>query len=123
MQQGSMSSSGSILSTGCCGALIHQATKHLTCVLALHRSSSLEEGPAVEGQPVSAETAAVVEGPATSAAAARHARTGSRMQAPGFRAVTYNILADQYASSDYAQTHLFAYCPTECALVPAHACM
>jgi 2',5'-phosphodiesterase len=30
---------------------------------------------------------------------------------PAFRALSYNILADQYASSDYAQKVLFKYCP------------
>ena len=70
------------------------------------------------GQPVSAETSAVTEGPAEGAAAARHARTASPVWAPGFRAVTYNILADQYASTEHAQTHLFGYCPIQCALTP-----
>ena len=27
------------------------------------------------------------------------------------RAVSYNLLADQYASTDYAREHLFSYCP------------
>ena len=76
------------------------------------------------GQPVSAETSAVAEGPAEGAAAARHARTGSPVPAPGFRAVTYNILADQYASTEHAQTHLFGYCPSQCALCPClHLCV
>ncbi len=30
---------------------------------------------------------------------------------PDFRVVTYNILADQYASSVKGVTKLFAYCP------------
>ena len=95
-----------------------------TKVSALCRSASLEEGPAVTGQPVSAETSAVAEGPGEGAAAARHARTGSAVQAPGFRAVTYNILADQYASTEHAQTHLFGYCPSQCASKPmaCHLC-
>ena len=84
----------------------------------MRRSSSLEEGPAVTGKPESAETSAVAEGPAEGAAAARHARTGSPVPAPGFRVVTYNILADQYASTEHAQTHLFGYCPSQCALTP-----
>ena len=52
------------------------------------------------------------------AAAARHAHTGSPAGSPGFRVVTYNILADQYATSEHALTHLFAYCPPQCALPP-----
>ena len=73
---------------------------------------------------MSAETSAVAEGPAEGAAAARHARTCSPVQAPGFRAVTYNILADQYASTEHAQTHLFGYCPSQCALtlMACHLC-
>ena len=30
---------------------------------------------------------------------------------PGLRVVTYNILADQYASSVAGATKLFVYCP------------
>ena len=70
------------------------------------------------GHPVSAETSVVAEGPAKGAAAARQTSTGSPVPAPGFRAVTYNILADQYASTEHAQTHLFGYCPSQCALTP-----
>jgi len=33
--------------------------------------------------------------------------------APGFRVMSYNILADQYAGTAYAQQVLFDYCPTE----------
>lgn len=32
---------------------------------------------------------------------------------PAFRIMTYNILADQYAASDYAKTVLFNYCPLD----------
>ena len=60
-----------------------------------------------------AETGRVAEGPPVPAAAARHARTGSPAGPPDFRAVTYNILADQYATSEHALTHLFAYCPPQ----------
>ncbi|KAG9508911.1 2',5'-phosphodiesterase 12, partial [Fragariocoptes setiger] len=42
----------------------------------------------------------------------RHAFTGSRLIDPNsFRMVTYNILADLYADSDYSRTVLFPYCP------------
>ena len=78
------------------------------------RASSLEEGPAATGEPMFAETkSTVTKGPAQPAAAARQRSTRSMLSAPAFRAVTYNILADQYASSEHAQTHLFAYCPTQ----------
>ena len=82
------------------------------------RCSSLEEGPAVAGEPVYAETGRVAEGPPVPAAAARHAHMGSPAEPPGLRVVTYNILADQYATSEHALTHLFAYCPPQCA--PSH---
>ena len=40
--------------------------------------------------------------------------TPHRPRPPSFRVVTYNILADQYASTDVAKNQLFASCPTEC---------
>lgn len=49
----------------------------------------------------------------------RHALTGAPLESPGVRVVTYNILADQYASTDYAQEHLFSFCPRECTAQPA----
>ncbi len=61
------------------------------------------------------ETDPVTAGPAFTPAAQRHAHTSTPLAPPGVRVVTYNILADQYASTDYAQEHLFAYCPRECA--------
>lgn len=36
------------------------------------------------------------------------------MARPGLRVVTYNILADQYASREHAQKVLFGYCPKRC---------
>ena len=39
----------------------------------------------------------------------RHAVTKER--AKGFRAVSYNLLADYYADSDFSREHLFPYCP------------
>ncbi len=62
-----------------------------------------------------AEVGPVRAGPVLPAAAARHAHTAFPMAPPGLRVVTYNILADQYASREYAQQHLFAYCPGQCA--------
>lgn len=45
--------------------------------------------------------------------ARRHQLTPTPMAATeGFRVITYNLLADQYASSDTGQTKLFSYCPT-----------
>lgn len=74
-------------------------------------------GDAVSGEPVAVDTDAVAAGPALPAAAQRHAHTTTPLAPPGVRVVTYNVLADQYASTDYAQEHLFAYCPRECAIL------
>ena len=38
---------------------------------------------------------------------------GAHVAAPAFRLLSYNILADQYAGSEYAQNVLFKYCPKE----------
>ena len=59
------------------------------------------------------EVGAVRGGPARKTAPERHALTAARLQAPGLRVVTYNILADQYASTEHAKSHLFSYCDPE----------
>lgn len=41
----------------------------------------------------------------------RHCFTQKRLQGDSLRVVSYNILADLYADSDYTRTHLFPYCP------------
>ena len=43
----------------------------------------------------------------------RHSLTKQPLQPPGLRVVTYNILADQYVGTEYAQKVLFSYCPQE----------
>ncbi len=43
----------------------------------------------------------------------RHALTREPLPAPNLRVLTYNILADQYVGTDYAQEVLFSYCPQE----------
>ncbi|DBA96565.1 TPA: hypothetical protein ACH3X1_015434 [Trebouxia sp. C0004] len=73
-------------------------------------SSSQAQGKRM-GQPCFADTARVQQGPALTAAAQRHPLTPSPMAHPGVRVVTYNILADQYASREHAQKVLFGYCP------------
>ena len=69
------------------------------------------------GQPCYADTAPVQQGPALTAAATRHPLTPTPMAKPGVRVVTYNILADQYASREHAQKVLFGYCPKRCGAV------
>ncbi len=56
---------------------------------------------------------AVSHGPTTCSATLRGAHTPRHVAAPAFRILSYNILADQYAGSDYAQNVLFNYCPKE----------
>ncbi|XP_037824634.1 2',5'-phosphodiesterase 12 [Lucilia sericata] len=41
----------------------------------------------------------------------RHCFTQKRLTGDSLRVVSYNILADLYADSDYTRTHLFPYCP------------
>ena len=41
----------------------------------------------------------------------RHCFTKKRLDGDSLRVVSYNILADLYADSDYTRTHLFPYCP------------
>lgn len=79
----------------------------------MRRSRPSPLGEAAAGQPVFYEVGPVSGGPAIPAAAARHAHTAFPLAPPGLRVVTYNILADQYASREFAQQHLFAYCPKQ----------
>mmetsp|Transcript_9356 Transcript_9356/g.28148 ORF Transcript_9356/g.28148 Transcript_9356/m.28148 type:complete len:1012 (-) Transcript_9356:263-3298(-) len=66
------------------------------------------------GAPVDVTVGPVMAGPGRDTPTARrHALTQAAVPAEqGFRLVTYNLLADQYASSDKGKTKLFAYCPT-----------
>ncbi|XP_075164290.1 2',5'-phosphodiesterase 12 [Haematobia irritans] len=41
----------------------------------------------------------------------RHYFTQNRLQGDSLRVVSYNILADLYADSDYSRSYLFPYCP------------
>lgn len=67
------------------------------------------------GSVATIEVGPVGRGPAGPPAAARHALAQAPLEPPALRVVTYNILADQYASTDHAQNVLFGYCPTQCA--------
>jgi len=63
------------------------------------------------GTPAAADAALPVSpGPPTGPGGGRHAHTPTLTRAPHLRVLTYNLLADQYASSDYAKAHLFAHC-------------
>ena len=67
------------------------------------------------GSAATTDVGPVGRGPADPPAAARHALTRVPLEPPALRVITYNILADQYASTDHAQNVLFGYCPTQCA--------
>ncbi|GLI58784.1 hypothetical protein VaNZ11_000540 [Volvox africanus] len=66
------------------------------------------------GETVSVMTGKVQHGPQICSATVRCVHTLTPVQPPGFRILSYNVLADQYAGSDYAQNVLFNYCPKEC---------
>lgn len=54
---------------------------------------------------------AVEAGPGICLFESRHLYTPTRLPNHQFRVVTYNILADLYADSDYSRSTLFPYCP------------
>lgn len=56
-------------------------------------------------------TCAVEAGPGVCLFDSRHLYTQKRLPNHQFRVVTYNLLADLYADSDYSRTSLFPYCP------------
>ncbi len=97
-----------------CPGVIHKWPMHWCSILSypLHCwcCSSQAQGKR-KGQPCFADTARVQQGPALAAAAQRHPLTPSPLAHPGIRVVTYNILADQYASREHSQKVLFGYCP------------
>jgi len=53
----------------------------------------------------------VEAGPDVTPTTKRQARTNGRLQYPFFRVVSYNILADLYADSDFSRESLFPQCP------------
>lgn len=66
-----------------------------------------EFGPAVE----QVSKNEIQAGPGPCPFETRHCLTGKRLEDDAFRVVSYNILADLYADSDYSRTNLFPYCP------------
>lgn len=64
-------------------------------------------GPSVE----CISTCTVSAGPGVCLFDARHLLTPTYTPNHQFRVVTYNLLADLYADSDYSRTELFPYCP------------
>lgn len=65
------------------------------------------------GQKVIVISKSFVEpGPGFSAFDVKHSFTPNRLSNDKFRVVTYNLLADYYADSDYSRKELFPYCPS-----------
>jgi 2',5'-phosphodiesterase len=80
----------------------------------LNCSSSSSSTAVVYGEPLTADMGPVRAGPAQPAARLRQLNPGVALPEPWrFRVMSYNILADQYAGTSYAQQVLFKYCPTE----------
>jgi 2',5'-phosphodiesterase len=77
-------------------------------------SSSSASTPVVYGEALTANMGPVRAGPEQPAARLRQLNPGVALPEPWrFRVMSYNILADQYAGTSYAQQVLFKYCPTE----------
>lgn len=69
--------------------------------------SDTKIGPTVE-----LVSSGVVEaGPGCNAFENKQKFTPSRLEGSKFRVVSYNLLADYYADSDFSRTELFPYCP------------
>jgi 2',5'-phosphodiesterase len=109
--------------TGCRSACYTPAAADEGCVLRVEcrpgrlgggssGSSGGSSGPDATGDPLAAETGPVRPGPRLPAAASRQLAPPAPAVAPAFRVMSYNILADQYAGTAYAQKVLFDYCPT-----------
>jgi 2',5'-phosphodiesterase len=77
-------------------------------------NSSSSSTPVVYGEPLTADMGPVRAGPEQPAARLRQLNPGVALPEPWrFRVMSYNILADQYAGTSYAQQVLFRYCPAE----------
>ena len=79
---------------------------------------SKQEGSYI-GEPVSCDIGVVGTGPPLTAGQHRHPLTQEPTACPHLRVVTYNLLADQYASSTRGKNKLFSYVPPRQGPVPA----
>lgn len=61
------------------------------------------------GETVATVSASVTNGPPGMSGTGRHSATPAPTQAPDVRVVTYNVLADQYATMEKAMTDLYGY--------------
>ena len=69
------------------------------------------------GEPVVSVAGPVQQAPKLGTAF-RHINTVQPLAPPGLRVVSYNILADAYVGTDYAQQVLFSYCPPKSVSIP-----
>jgi hypothetical protein len=65
------------------------------------------------GQPASADTGPVEPPPPATAADIRAPAPLPPTTSPAFRALSYNILADQYVGMEFTQKYLLHYCPRQ----------
>ena len=85
------------------------------CMLRVECTPTRNDGGKLAiGNSVEIEFGPVAVPPHPSSASGRCELTPYPLAPPFFRVVTYNILADQYASTDAAKTQLFVTCPSEC---------
>jgi 2',5'-phosphodiesterase len=93
---------GCVLRVECTPVAKQQHQEHKTISTAA--AAAAEASGAVLGEAVSAETGPVLSGPQRSAARLRALSPGVALPEPWrFRVMSYNILADQYAGTSYAQ--------------------
>ena len=81
------------------------------CVLVVECIPSSKDGRF--GQPAYATTHPVETAPPSSAISRRHLQTPTLLPAGQLRVVSYNILADIFASTEYAAHVLYCYCKRE----------
>jgi 2',5'-phosphodiesterase len=102
--------------TGCSEACYTPVPADEGCMLRAECTPARAGGPgggaAAAGEPAAAVAGPVRAAPALPAAASRQLSPPAPAGAPVFRVMSYNILADQYAGTSYAQKVLFGYCPT-----------
>ncbi|GBF89998.1 hypothetical protein Rsub_02704 [Raphidocelis subcapitata] len=102
--------------TGCSGACYVPTADDIGCRLRAEltpaRAPASDGAPPALGDPASADAGPVAPAPPLPAAAARQLAPPAAAAPPAVRVMSYNILADQYAGTSYAQKVLFDYCPT-----------
>ncbi|XP_037937184.1 2',5'-phosphodiesterase 12-like [Teleopsis dalmanni] len=95
-----------------CGSGLYYKTKNEDIGFLLKFILTPANRKGVHGPPVENITKNPVEaGPGQCQFEMRHCLTTERLAGNALRVVSYNLLADLYADSDYSRTQLFPYCP------------